>query len=298
MISNYIIYRLLEGYLPPLSWVWAFREKQMQRARKLAADYVRIRAQWNNASIDQRNMAQKLRTQLIQNYPVDHDSLETQVGQFELSEDLILPTRFGNAIAAFEGYSWEIYRADAVTIWPRLRAVLPSSVKEDINNEKTSLDFLVNIFVVSVCVAACGIGQLVFQCWVDRANLTRSLVNLDLAAIARPLSLTAAGLIVSAFVYEWALDQVAAWGEQVKAAFDCYLPTLQKQLGYGALKSEEERRSFWMDFSALTRDQIAMESGKWPLSAGNDKVEGGASGEEKKRDSNGKGGRRETRSGS
>ena len=221
---------------------------------------------------------------MIKNYPVDYDSLETEYPNFYESENLILPTRFGNAIAAFEGYSWEIYRADAITIWPRLRNVLPSSVKEDINNEKTSLDFLVNIFFVSVIATACGIGQPISKFWVEGGHFTQLLVNLDLLAIARPLFVTLAGLIASALVYEWALDQIAAWGDQVKAAFDCYLPALQKQLAYSALKSEEERRSFWRDFSALTRDYVSMNSGKWPLAA-DDKAEDRASGEEKVKDS-------------
>src|ERR1019366_8978839 len=57
-------------------------------------------------------------------------------------ESDILPTRFGNAIKAFEVYPRDIYGADGVVIWPRLTSVIPKTFGEQIQDIRSQIDFL------------------------------------------------------------------------------------------------------------------------------------------------------------
>ena len=49
-------------------------------------------------------------------------------GAFPNRAGSILPTRLGNVIRAFEGYSSSRYGIDAIPIWPRLAQVLPKEL--------------------------------------------------------------------------------------------------------------------------------------------------------------------------
>jgi hypothetical protein len=52
------------------------------------------------------------------------DLLIELVVQFPSEQRLILPTRFGNAIRAFEDYSRQVYGADGIPLWIHLKLIL------------------------------------------------------------------------------------------------------------------------------------------------------------------------------
>jgi hypothetical protein len=49
--------------------------------------------------------------------------------------------------------------------------------------------------------------------------------------------------------YRAAISLVPDWGDQVKSAFDCYLPALAKQMGYNMPIAPSSRRRIWEDLS-------------------------------------------------
>jgi hypothetical protein len=155
--------------------------------------------------------------------------------EFPHREDLILPTRLGNVIRAFETYTNRQYNADAVVFWPRLQGILDANYAQAIDAVKAGFDFMLNTSFLSallaLLLAVTGLhwrypghyGWL--QAWEGWAVLFAVLSNL---------------------AYEGAINRAAEWGTSVKAAFDLYrLPLLQK-LGYEIKPSDlSEEQDFW-----------------------------------------------------
>ncbi len=248
MAANHTLYRMLEGYLPPFAWVGVLRARQLRRFRALRAQHDALMAEWETAEnedkrfpIAKRRELERLRLSLLARYPDD--------------EVHVLPTAFGNVLRAFEVYSREVYGADAIPLWPRLAAVVPKDYAAQVSGARAQVDCFVNVAVLAAGLALAAIAVAV--------------VNAADGPIASPdmvrcLVVVGVSVPVSLFAYRWALACAAMWGETVKAAFDCYLPVLAKQLGYDVPPTEAERRAFWEQFSArvLYRYPMARE---WPL---------------------------------
>jgi hypothetical protein len=95
MTSNYLLYRLLEGYLPPFSWLIFGLQHHRRRFMRLKSRYDALMEQWESAAktgkdfpIAKQTEATRLRRTLVTYYP-------------STKKD-IMPTRFGNAIRSFE----------------------------------------------------------------------------------------------------------------------------------------------------------------------------------------------------
>ena len=110
LLLNHWIYRLLEGYMFP-SWL---AEPLKNRHRKRLHRSLRQLDKHINTTLNRGAFWYSL----LQMTP--------------LRDDEVLPTRFGNAIRAFETYPSEIYGADAITIWLRLTSVMPKEFMQQI----------------------------------------------------------------------------------------------------------------------------------------------------------------------
>jgi hypothetical protein len=64
--------------------------------------------------------------------------------KFHPSRDRILPTRFGNAFRAFEGYPYTRYGLDMIAIWPRIDQLLTEQERALHTNADSDLAFFVN----------------------------------------------------------------------------------------------------------------------------------------------------------
>lgn len=258
---NRVIYLLLQGYLPPLSWNsrakrWFWSEVRRQRAE-----------------------AQMLRERFVQG-----DLLATEFGRytallFRLSETPstqadILPTRFGNAIRSFETYAHDVYGADGVAVWLRLLSVASTDYASAVKDACTEVDFHVNCCMLALvlAVSALGVGlaetpydiivREVSYAWqvswygpVPVGTSSRGFLAiwspiLQLVPFGSLLWFVAACLAARIF-YGFAVATIPAWGDLVKAGFDCYLPKLADQLGYKLPHSDAKRREFWRQFSEM-----------------------------------------------
>jgi hypothetical protein len=147
-------------------------------------------------------------------------------------EELILPTRLGNAIRSFEVYPRVQYGMSAIELFPRLIAKIEPAYAQAIDEPKTGLDFMLNSSALS-------------------ATLAFLILLLALAGHrynALPDFVLGGGSIVlfgmtSYALYRAALGKAEDWGQQVKGAFDMYRLELLKQLGfaYSPIDLEEER---------------------------------------------------------
>jgi hypothetical protein len=236
LMLNQPLYRLLEGYSFPNWLAEPLKERHRRRFKKLLDEARKLYENEENTAVE-RDRYRRLRLELFKWMPA--------------TEKDILPTRFGNAIKAFEVYPREIYGADGVTIWLRLTAVIPKSFSEQIAHARSQLDFLINSCLFSCIIAIVGAFRAAGSGNWHEFYLSQftGIVPFLLSIEKSWLVWTAGGALAAYVFYRWAVSCVPSWGELVRTAFDCYLPTLATQLGFELPTTEDRRRDFWTTFS-------------------------------------------------
>lgn len=147
--------------------------------------------------------------------------------EFPEERRLLLPTRFGNILRAFERYPQVVYSMDSIHTWPRLQALIPEKYASLLDDAKAQLDFWVNLWFGCVLLA---IGVLGLFAYVRDYNLGIAF------AAAVILAITAA---------KFGQTAAAQWGVLVKGAFDLYRGDLCKQLGLEMPESIDNERQMW-----------------------------------------------------
>jgi len=155
-------------------------------------------------------------------------------------KDLVLPTRLGNVIRSFEEYPRQQYGISAIPLWPRLIAKVEKEYAAVTDETKTSFDFFLNCsFLASVLAALAALAGVKAGIDAGRAMAAAGWILPSLACV-----LLAYGCYVAS------LNAAAAWGVQVKGAFDLFRLPLLKQLGYEyTFKSLEDEREVWRKVS-------------------------------------------------
>jgi hypothetical protein len=150
--------------------------------------------------------------------------------------ELVLPTRLGNVVRAFEEYPRAVYGISAISLWPRLIAVVDKDYKPVLDEAKASLDFMINAsFLSGLLSASIFVAGLLVP---ERIHWVPWLLQLSLAALAARL------------FYVASIGQAASWGAQVKSAFDLFRWDLLKKLGYERPGiSPEAERELWKHVS-------------------------------------------------
>jgi hypothetical protein len=253
MTANYTFYRILEGYVFPISRMRPLLWWHRWRFRQLKARYDRLWDDWQTAinsdrsfPDDKKRDVERLKQGLLTNFPS--------------SEMDVMPTKFGNRIRSFEMYPREVYGADAITVWLRLASVIPKDFMELLDGARAQVDCFVNFFylallfaLVSLTIAASDANWHQMPDWGAFGPVGHHHVIVAVGAF-----------VFAGFSYYWAANSTTAWGDLVKSAFDCYLPALIKQLGFMVPPTEAGRRKFWTEFSALITYQRPM-PGRWPV---------------------------------
>jgi hypothetical protein len=155
-------------------------------------------------------------------------------------KDMALPTRLGNVIRSFEEYPRQQYGISAIPLWPRLVAKIDKEYAAVTDETKTSFDFFLNCsFLASVLAALAALAGV--RAGVDAAR----------AVAGAGWIWPSLGFVFLAYgCYVASLSAAAAWGVQVKGAFDLFRLALLKQLGYEyTFKTLEEERDVWRKVS-------------------------------------------------
>lgn len=181
------------------------------------------------------------------------DNLEYEMGAIlytkasTLPEDLdsVLPTRFGNRIAAFEAYSRVVYGFDAIEGIERLQPHIQASQAESEAGSKSRVDLWVNL----AALACVWFLFILYLTWGPGPS--------PLAWCLRDI--VVAGICVFPFAFVamlLATEAAFAWGATVKACIDLSLDKLAEDLGYVVPKAAEEEQEFWRTLSQhfLLRD--------------------------------------------
>ncbi len=214
--------RLYEGYSWQASWIGrrrisAWRSK-FDREQRLKAVLFEL-----TADTDVENHSE-LRSEWTK--------VQRRLAYFPDRADLVLPTRLGNTMRAFERYPSAQYQIDAIVFWPRLVTVLPSGYTSTIDDARTSFVFLLNLAFVTALLALTTFGAGLYHL---PPGLGQEVL---LPAVAFGLS--------SCWFYGRAVGAAESWGELVKGAFDLYRWELLKQLGYEQRpRTREDERKLW-----------------------------------------------------
>jgi uncharacterized repeat protein (TIGR01451 family) len=170
---------------------------------------------------------------------------ETALGVFLNSripqaKELLLPTSLGNAITCYRRYPFYAYGMDINTLWPRLVPKIDPAFSANIDEAKTTFDFMLNMSFLCILT-------------------TLGVLTIGLAAPA-PLSWTVvlpwlwrASLfaMLAMIFYYFSVNRAVVWGQQINSAIDVYRLDLLKALGYQQKPlSYQEERALWFKISA------------------------------------------------
>ncbi len=151
----------------------------------------------------------------------------------------VLPTKVGNVIRSFEAYPYRQYRIRAITVWPRLVGKIEPGYAAQIDEAKSSFDFMLNSSLL------CGIFALVLA--VVRIAFPAGLAMRE--ALAFFLTKVALFLLLAWVFYLAAIPRAHAWGMLVKGSFDLFRRDLLTALGFKLPRSLMEERGLWQRIS-------------------------------------------------
>ncbi len=160
-----------------------------------------------------------------------HELLRT-TRYFPHQEDLVLPTRFGNAMRAFEVYSAVVYGIEPIQLWNRISLIASKESMERIQDGRMPLDFNVNMIVLSVPAVGL-VGYLSFAHSLEHAWWAL------------------APLAVAVFSWQSLPNLAVQWGDLVKSAFDVHRRALAQQFGLIIPKDPKEERAMWRSVSRM-----------------------------------------------
>jgi hypothetical protein len=242
LIVNQALYRCLEGYIPPLSWRKRSRLRAARRIAALRGKAARLRA--------------RLRTRPTPRDRREYREIMELVADLPPTPGEAMPTRFGNAIRAFEMYPREAYGADGVGLWFHVATLVPKELLASVNDARAVVDCLVNATFLAALIGLSTLGHIVRE--VDWGALSTAVAARDVAQLLAlaprfDLAVLLASLVLTYLSYRLAVILVPAWGQAVKACFDVGLPALAEKLGYKLADTEARRRAFWVQVSQTVR---------------------------------------------
>ena len=237
-LLNTVLYRVVEGYLPPITWLGFLKRRALARHDAAKGKIKALAAAWRKAG--------KTYPKALQDR---HDeSLRDFVAHYPSERHLVLPTRFGNAIRAFEDYSRALYGADSIPLWIHLTTVIPKDFMDNVNDARTHVNSLLNIVVLATVFCGLALARFVVSMpWADfmAADLAFMLSGSQAGFLLYAIAAAAAAWLA----YGLAIERSVAWGSLVKAAFDCFLPELAQKLGATTPATAAEREAFWVGVS-------------------------------------------------
>jgi len=147
---------------------------------------------------------------------------------FPRDDELLKPTRLGNVLAAAEEYSYQVYRLDAITWWPRLATLLPEAFRIQVDTALTPMLTALNLSTIFTLLATTGGGILLtYHQW-----FSCGLIFLT-------------GLVLARACYLAAINQAAVYGKLVRVAFDLYRHEILKHMHMPVPDNLVGERVFW-----------------------------------------------------
>lgn len=255
LVTNVAAYRILEGYAWPFGSKFLLakqikrRREQRLMVRRVFAEMTALASRRDDASEFDGPLATAAREKQYQ-----YLSLLAQLKvSYPEEPHLVLPTRFGNVVRAFETYPLVVYGVEGTRVWARLVAVITPEFQASLAEAKSRVDFWVSLVFLSALTGTIslvrGVGVAYHHGWGKR--------------VAILFICAAIFVVIARALYLASVSSLAAWGEALNSAFDLYLPALARKLGYRLPRSLVERRRFWNEFSSQITFFDPMRSEDW-----------------------------------
>jgi len=265
-IGNYV-YKAFEGYVfilaKPTALRSTFLKRQMRRYRKavLQRDQVIKKLERVEQKLDYEikhptfgkwytNRVNRLAEQQQSLRSAKYHLTSTLEYSFPPSENLIMPTRFGNVLRAAESYS-KRYGIDSVPLWGRLVSAMPSQeeggMMEKINEANNQCQFLLNGVLLGVAFACICLAATAYESILWWTHPAINHQNGQLAIIYFVIMIIAIAL--AWFFYEASLLNVGQFGGMIRAAIDLYRFHLLEALHLDLPKTLHEEKKIWVKLS-------------------------------------------------
>jgi len=168
------------------------------------------------------------------------ESARTQAKAVELdrrfgSFGTIRPTALGNVITAYQEYPFKRYGMEAEVFWPRLRAVIPQTYFELVQEPRILLDFAVTMASTLVALAGTAV---IGGPWLTYHPIIWASVPVGCLAFAY-------------FFYRLAVSAADSFGEFVRACFDLYRLDLMARLHRPPPLTTTIERAQWLELSQI-----------------------------------------------
>lgn len=167
--------------------------------------------------------------------PEEKSSIEMELFNFyppPLHKNEVMPTRLGSILRNSEFYVADHYGMDPITIWTRLRPLLPSETVLPLAESITARDFMLLMCVFSAAFTLV---------WCPILAISTNRLDLFL--------LCSVGWPLAWICYRSAIQSTFTYGEQVKAAFDLHRHDLLTALKRRIPPNIEEERQEWKDLT-------------------------------------------------
>jgi hypothetical protein len=255
---NRSITRLLEGYglVNPFRLFGYLEHYRFRKLTRRRDDLINMVQQSKNPNAHLEAELGAIGTRLAQEFPDE--------------EEYLLPTRFGNAVRAFEIYSRVMYGFEATEGWARLLGVIPVEFRTLLDSAEAQTSVWVNVWFLSLLVILDSVLDLLYRLqeprWIgdlvpnlaSHADLSGAIADLrgtsdmlwSLTVNPGTVLLTLIGALVVGILSVHAARQAAfEWGSVVKASVDLYLPELGRKLNLPADGDAGARYRRWLSFS-------------------------------------------------
>jgi hypothetical protein len=223
------IIRLLEGYgdTNPFRVFYSQQREQF-----------RIKAQPHLTKVD--NVLDARRRGIPETDQFEKLDVWRAANDFPERLDLVLPTRLGNIMRAYERYSDVVYGIEAIAVWPRLSMIIPKEAQESLRETEALFDFSINMLLIGIITIATSCIMMIDTIYAKGITNTAGTVNWRVFMIVVMAS-------VFFILFSWSRlpDAARERGDQVKSIFDLYRKPLAEALGFELPATEAEERKMW-----------------------------------------------------
>lgn len=216
---NRPIIRFKAGYARwnPIRILLVIRKREfLALQRKIAAG----NKAWDDAEARGEQPSEAILTALA-------EAKSTMVRDFPHKIELLLPTKLGNRLRAFEVYSLVVYGLNSSVGWSRLLSVVPSDFLKIVEDEKAQMDFWINIWLG---------GWLGLIFYVYMCVYSKDILHLWVLPII---------MLISWSSSESASAAAVRFGILTTSAFDLFRLKLCEQLNMKVPESFEDERKMW-----------------------------------------------------
>jgi hypothetical protein len=234
---NIFILKILEGYVV-LEHFPFLLSAQKKRERKMRKGFEQLKKKTNRLD----KLAGKCTSPKLQdryNHYIEKIT-HNEIGlvtyhhyAFAADESEIMPTEFGNILKAAEYHSRNLYRIDAVPMWPRLVHLIDEVYYRGFEQSYNELSFLVNCMVLCLFFSFISLPVCIYLGVIQsgRVWLYVSLMGFSFAA---------------AYIFHRAsLFSVGQYGDMIRGAFDLFRYKLLTALGQQMPSTLLEEKYKW-----------------------------------------------------